>query len=94
MPRTVEAAEAAAAQRRGLNDMVTDRAYQVGQQSGAEFDVRTPTQLVCPQCRAETHGTPFCPGCGFRLAQPVQCGQCHKDVPEGAAFCPSCGTRR
>ncbi|MEU4114097.1 zinc ribbon domain-containing protein [Kitasatospora sp. NPDC028055] len=88
------AAEAAAAQRRGLNDMVSDRAYQVGQQSGAEFDVRTPRQLVCPQCHTETHGTPFCPGCGFKLAQPVQCGQCHQDVPEGAAFCPSCGTRR
>lgn len=88
------AAEALAAQRRGLNDMVSERAYKAGQASGAEFDVNTPRQLVCPQCRTETHGTPFCPGCGFRLAQPVSCTQCHKDVPEGAAFCPSCGTRR
>ncbi|MFD7906963.1 zinc ribbon domain-containing protein [Kitasatospora sp. NPDC059722] len=88
------AAEAMVAQRRGLNDMVSERAYSVGQQSGAEFDVNARRQLVCPQCSAETHGTPFCPGCGYRLAQPSECAGCHKEVPDGSAFCPSCGTRR
>ncbi|GAA2785680.1 hypothetical protein GCM10010441_08310 [Kitasatospora paracochleata] len=88
------AAEAVAAQQRGLNDMVTQQAYQQGQQSGLSYDVSTPRQLVCPQCRAETHGTPFCPGCGFRLAQPSTCTGCHNEVPDGAAFCPTCGTRR
>ncbi|MEV7027946.1 zinc ribbon domain-containing protein [Kitasatospora sp. NPDC093558] len=88
------AAEAMVAQRRGLNDMVSERAYSVGQQSGAEFDVNARRQLVCPQCSAETHGTPFCPGCGHRLAQPTECTSCHKEVPDRSAFCPSCGTRR
>ncbi|MEV7779486.1 zinc ribbon domain-containing protein [Kitasatospora sp. NPDC088351] len=88
------AAEAMAAQRRGLNDMVSERAYTQGQQTGQAFDVQTPRQLVCPQCSTETHGTPFCPGCGFRLANPNQCGQCQAALPEGAAFCPGCGTRR
>ena len=88
------AAEALAAQQRGLNDMVSQRAYSAGQQNGQSYDVDTPRQLVCPQCRTETHGAAFCPGCGHRLAQEVQCGQCSAALPEGAAFCPSCGTRR
>ncbi|MGW3046923.1 double zinc ribbon domain-containing protein [Kitasatospora sp. NPDC001175] len=88
------AAEAVAAQRRGLNDLVSQRAYEQGQQAGQSFDVDTPRQLVCPQCRTETHGTPFCPGCGHRLAVQNDCGVCNKPVPDGAAFCPSCGARR
>ncbi|MBY8882451.1 double zinc ribbon domain-containing protein [Actinacidiphila acidipaludis] len=88
------AAEAVAARQRGLNDMVTDRAYAAGQQAGTSFDTGTPRQLVCPQCRTETHGTPFCPGCGTRVAQPDSCTSCHNEVPQGAAFCPNCGTRR
>lgn len=88
------AAEALAAQRRGLNDMVAERAYSVGQQAGEQFDVNTPRQLVCPQCRTETHGTAFCPGCGHELAQQDTCGSCHAELPAGAVFCPGCGTRR
>ncbi|GAA5021517.1 hypothetical protein GCM10025734_76840 [Kitasatospora paranensis] len=88
------AAEAVAAQQRGLNDMVAQQAYAHGQQAGQSFDVTAPRQLVCPQCRAETHGTPFCPGCGHRLAQEIACGGCHNPLPDGAAFCPTCGTRR
>jgi hypothetical protein len=88
------AAEAVAASHRGLNDAVTERAYTAGQQNGQSFDVTTPRQLVCPQCRAETHGTPFCPDCGFRLAQPTTCPSCSTALPETAAFCPTCGTRR
>ncbi|MET8544028.1 zinc ribbon domain-containing protein [Kitasatospora sp. NPDC004799] len=88
------AAKAVAAQRRGLNDQVSQQAYAHGQQTGQGYDVTTTRQLVCPQCRTETHGTPSCPGCGFRLAQPSQCTSCHAAVPDGAAFCPGCGTRR
>ncbi|MFD8598932.1 zinc ribbon domain-containing protein [Kitasatospora sp. NPDC059646] len=88
------AAEALAAQQRGLNDAVTQNAYQHGQSRAQQFDVTAARQLVCPQCSAETHGTPFCPSCGFRLARPPQCTSCHADVPADSAFCPSCGTRR
>ncbi|KJK59686.1 double zinc ribbon domain-containing protein [Saccharothrix sp. ST-888] len=88
------AAEAVAAQQRGLNDMVSQQAYAQGQQAGQSYDVTAPRQLVCPHCRAETHGTPFCPGCGNRLALQTDCGACHNPLPDGAAFCPSCGARR
>lgn len=87
------AAEAQAAQQRGLNDMVSQRAYNAGQQAGTSYDTTTPRQLVCPQCRTETHGGTFCQGCGHRLAQTTPCTSCHNDLPTGAAFCPSCGTR-
>ncbi|GAA1223298.1 hypothetical protein GCM10009665_11960 [Kitasatospora nipponensis] len=88
------AAEAEAARQRGLNDQVTDRAYTAGQQAGAAYDVSAPRQLVCPQCSTETHGSAFCPGCGFRLADPPGCRSCQTAVPAGAAFCPGCGTRQ
>lgn len=88
------AAEAVAARRQGLNDMVRERSYEVGQAEGGSFNTTAPRQLVCPQCRTETHGTPFCPGCGHRMAQQDSCGSCGSQVPQGAAFCPECGTRR
>ena len=88
------AAEAQAAQQRGLNDMVAQRAYDVGQQQGTGYDVTTPRQLVCPNCRTETRGGAFCHGCGHHLAQPVSCSACHQSLPHDAAFCPSCGARR
>ncbi|MGF1428640.1 double zinc ribbon domain-containing protein [Kitasatospora sp. LaBMicrA B282] len=88
------AAEAEAARRRGLNDQVAERAYAAGQQAGAAYDVSAERQLVCPQCKAETHGGAFCAGCGYKLAAPVTCAGCRQPVPEGAAFCPGCGTRQ
>lgn len=88
------AAEAVAARQRGLNDMVADRAYAAGQQAGTGFDTAAPRQLVCPTCRTESHGTPFCPGCGNRMAQEHACTSCHNPIPDSAAFCPTCGTRR
>ncbi|MFE2508353.1 zinc ribbon domain-containing protein [Streptomyces naganishii] len=88
------AAEATAAQQQGLTDMAAQRAYAAGQQAGQSYDVTTPRQLVCPQCRTETHGSAFCPGCGHRLAQPEHCGSCSSVLPAGSAFCPGCGTRR
>ncbi|MFC9646634.1 zinc ribbon domain-containing protein [Streptomyces mirabilis] len=88
------AAEAMAAQQRGLNDMASQRAYAAGQQAGQGYDPTRPRQLVCPHCRTETHGAGFCSGCGYQLAQSVQCSACSAVVPDGAAFCPGCGTRR
>ncbi|MFF7143045.1 zinc ribbon domain-containing protein [Streptomyces sp. SID2888] len=88
------AAEAQAAQQRGLNDRVTQRAYDAGQQRGDSYDATTPRQLVCPHCRTETRGAAFCPACGHRLAQMENCSACHQELPDGAAFCPSCGARR
>ncbi|MFF2963728.1 zinc ribbon domain-containing protein [Streptomyces sp. NPDC057963] len=88
------AAEAEAARRRGMNDFVADRSYAAGQIAGQGYDVGAPRQLVCPQCRTETRGGAFCPGCGHRLAQNPQCGSCSATVPQGAAFCPGCGSRQ
>ena len=88
------AAEVAASQQRGLNDVASQRAYEVGGVQGAAYNVDRSTQLVCPQCGTETHGARFCPGCGHRLAQQDQCASCQATVPQGAAFCPDCGTRR
>ncbi|MFC5907265.1 double zinc ribbon domain-containing protein [Streptacidiphilus monticola] len=88
------AAEVAAAAQRGLNDAASQSAYEAGSSRGAAYDVNRPTQLVCPQCRTETHGARFCPGCGYRLAQEDTCRSCNAQLPQGAAFCPDCGTRR
>lgn len=55
-------------------------------------DVSTQRQLVCPQCRSETHGAKFCPECGHRLDAPAGCRSCEQPVPAGAKFCPECGT--
>ena len=88
------AAEAMAAQQRGLNDMASQRAYAVGQQAGQAYDPTTPRQLVCPRCRTETHGAAYCSGCGHHLARSAHCASCSAALPDGAAFCPDCGTRR
>ncbi|GAA0432506.1 zinc ribbon domain-containing protein [Streptomyces luteireticuli] len=88
------AGEQLAARQRGVNDAVTQRAYDEGQRQAEGHDVRTPRQLVCPHCRAEAHGGRFCPACGTELAQRTECGGCRAVLPEGAAFCPECGRRR
>ncbi|MER6075274.1 zinc ribbon domain-containing protein [Streptomyces sp. NPDC001817] len=88
------AAEAMAAQQRGLNDMAAQRAYVAGQQAGQSYDSTLPRQLVCPRCHTETHGAAFSSGCGYQLAQRNQCPSCSVAVPDGAAFCPGCGVRR
>ncbi|WP_042376025.1 zinc ribbon domain-containing protein [Streptacidiphilus melanogenes] len=88
------AAEVAAAQQRGLNDVATSRAYDLGGSQGAQYNLDRPFQLVCPQCHTETHGANFCPGCGHKLGGQDACGSCQSELPQGAAFCPHCGTRR
>ena len=88
------AAEVAAARVRGLNEAASQRAYEAGEARAATVDVERPVQLVCPQCRTETHGARFCPSCGHRLAEPDSCASCHAELPPNASFCPECGTHR
>jgi hypothetical protein len=65
-----------------------------GQARGTRRDVREDMQLVCPQCRAETHGARFCPQCGHQMAQKVQCGSCSAALQPGTKFCTDCGQRQ
>lgn len=65
-----------------------------GQRRGAGHDVRQAMQLVCPQCRTETHGAKFCPECGFKMAQQVQCSACPTMLEPGTRFCTECGARQ
>lgn len=88
------AGEMMAARQQGLNDQVARRAYDEGQRRGEEQDALTPRQLVCPRCRAETHGGRFCPGCGHQLAQQAVCAGCRAPLLDGAAFCSGCGQRQ
>jgi hypothetical protein len=88
------AAELAASRQRGLNDEVSERGYAAGRQQGGGVDVQSSTPLVCPQCRAETHGSRFCGGCGHELARQNHCTGCGGTLPDTAAFCPDCGHRR
>lgn len=66
-------------------------ASEAGAQSVQGMDVVTEHQLVCPECRAEVHGSKFCPECGHKLTDPATCGGCGEAVPAGAKFCPECG---
>lgn len=65
-----------------------------GQRRGAGHDVRQDMQLVCPQCRTETHGAKFCPECGFKMAQQMACLSCSTPLEPGTKFCPECGHRQ
>lgn len=65
-----------------------------GKVRGARRDVTQAMQLVCPQCRAETHGAKFCPECGFKMAQQVSCISCPTMLQPGTKFCTECGTRQ
>ncbi|MEU1827349.1 MULTISPECIES: zinc ribbon domain-containing protein [Streptomyces] len=88
------AGEMMAARQRGVNDMVTQQAYDEGQRQGKAQDGQTARQLVCPRCRAECHGGRFCPGCGYELAQQASCSSCRATLPDGVTFCPTCGQRQ
>lgn len=82
------------ARARGEVQGASERANVEGQARGAGHDVRAEMQLVCPQCRAETHGAKFCPQCGYRMAQQVQCGGCSTALQPGTKFCTECGQRQ
>lgn len=65
-----------------------------GRRRGAGHDVRQEMQLVCPQCRTETHGAKFCPECGFKMGQQVACRGCAAMLEPGTKFCTECGQRQ
>jgi hypothetical protein len=74
----------------GASELAADE----GKRRGFRHDVRQEMQLVCPQCRSETHGARFCPECGFRMAQQVQCRACSAVLEPGTRFCTECGQRQ
>jgi hypothetical protein len=84
-------AEVEQARAEGLVAAVRSNARAVGEQQAQSVDVTTQKQLVCPQCRTETHGAKFCPECGHKMAPPGACAACEQPIPAGAKFCPECG---
>jgi hypothetical protein len=71
-----------------------DRAETEGESRGTRHDVQQAMQLVCPQCRAETHGAKFCPECGYKMVQQVPCTACSTMLQSGTRFCGECGHRQ
>jgi len=69
-----------------------DAATAAGTRLGQGIDVTTQHQLICPECRSETHGGKFCPECGHKVGAPAACGSCSAQLPVGAKFCTECGT--
>jgi rRNA maturation endonuclease Nob1 len=67
-------------------------ASEAGAKLAEGIDVTTQHQLVCPQCKTETHGAKFCPECGHKVGGPAACASCSTEIPVGAKFCPECGT--
>lgn len=85
------AVEVNAARATGEVETAKERAVAAGREVGQTLDVTTDTQLVCPKCKAETHGAKFCPECGEKLAVISTCSKCQKPIPAGSKFCPECG---
>ncbi|TFW23283.1 zinc ribbon domain-containing protein [Massilia arenosa] len=84
----------AQARARGEVDSAAEVATEEGKTRGARRDVQQAMQLVCPQCRAETHGAKFCPECGHKMAQQVACTGCSTMLEPGTKFCTECGQRQ
>ena len=82
------------ARAQGEVQSASELAYGEGRARGGRHDVRQHMQLVCPQCRAETHGAKFCPECGFKMSQQVACVSCATMLQPGTKFCTECGTRQ
>jgi hypothetical protein len=82
------------ARAQGEVDSASELAAGEGKRRGMRHDVRQDMQLVCPQCRSETHGAKFCPECGFRMTQQVQCRGCSAMLEPGTRFCTECGQRQ
>jgi hypothetical protein len=81
---------------RALGEMegASDVAHEEGLRRGTQHNVQQALQLVCPQCRAETHGAKFCPACGHKMAQLVQCSACPTMLQPGTRFCTECGQQQ
>lgn len=82
------------ARARGEVDSAREQATEEGRTRGAQRNVTQAMQLVCPQCRTETHGAKFCPECGHKMAQQQTCGGCASTLEPGSKFCPECGQRQ
>lgn len=86
--------EIAAARSQGEIQGATEAAMEEGVSRGKKKDVKREVQLVCPQCRAETHGAKFCPECGTKMATKASCGSCKAEFEPGTKFCPECGQKQ
>lgn len=84
----------AQARAEGEVQSASELAYDEGKTRGVRQDVRQEMQLVCPQCRCETHGAKFCPECGFKMLQQTACVSCATMLQPGTKFCTECGTRQ
>lgn len=73
----------------GAREVGTAAGYAIG----TGVDTKRDRQLVCPNCKAETHGAKFCPECGEKLAIVATCPSCGHESPEGTKFCPECGSK-
>jgi len=82
------------ARAQGEVSAASELANDEGKVRGARRDVTQSMQLVCPQCRRETHGAKFCPECGFKMAQQTACTGCSTLLQPGTKFCTECGTRQ
>jgi rRNA maturation endonuclease Nob1 len=82
------------ARAQGEVSAASEKANAEGQTRGGRLDVTQNMQLVCTQCRAETHGAKFCPECGHRTAQQVACRTCSTTLQPGTKFCTECGERQ
>lgn len=82
------------ARAQGEVSAASEKANAEGQTRGGRLDVTQNMQLVCTQCRAETHGAKFCPECGHRTAQQVACRACSTTLQPGTKFCTECGERQ
>lgn len=84
------AVETQVAKATGQVKTAVEKANAIGEKQGAEVQVADEAQLVCPKCKAETHGAKFCPECGEKLIQHAKCA-CGANLPAGVKFCPECG---
>lgn len=80
------------ARAQGYVEAASNAARDLGATQAAQVDVSVEHQVVCPECRAETHGAKFCPQCGHHLGLSTNCPSCSTVIPSGARFCPECGT--
>ncbi|HSW64216.1 MAG TPA: zinc ribbon domain-containing protein [Dissulfurispiraceae bacterium] len=68
-----------------------ETASEEGRQRGQKAVIAKDRQLVCPHCKAETHGARFCPECGKKLAAKRLCTACGAEAGSDAKFCTECG---
>jgi hypothetical protein len=83
--------EIEAARSQGEAQSAGENAMNEGIIQGKQHDVTHKFQLVCSKCNAETHGSKFCPECGHKLAEHINCPKCNEELRAGAKFCGECG---